>query len=118
MSMDYIRNKEDFDNVVFDSEAPVLVFFTGPWCGPCRRVAPVIEQIAEDYAGKLNVVAVNVDEAPEISVPYHVTSLPTFKIYKKGKVVLEFVGLQSKIDSGASEIKSNICEKLDSALGL
>jgi thioredoxin 1 len=86
----------EFDSVVLRSELPVLVDFWAVWCGPCRAVAPAVDAVAAEYAGKAIVVKVNVDEEPEIAGRYGVQSIPTLAIFKEGKLVDQIVGAQSK----------------------
>ena len=82
----------DFDTVAGQSPVPVLVDLWAPWCGPCRMVAPGVEQAARRLAGRLKVVKVNVDEAPGISARYRATSIPMLLVLDRGKVVDRKVG--------------------------
>jgi thioredoxin 1 len=86
----------EFDNVVLKSELPVLVDFWAVWCGPCRAVAPSVDAVAAEYAGKAIVVKVNVDEEPEIAGRYGVQSIPTLAIFNEGKLVDQLVGAVPK----------------------
>ena len=89
-------NDSNFDSEVLKSSSPVLVDFWAPWCGPCRQIGPVIEQLAGENAGSAKVVKLNVDEAPNSAQSYGVSSIPTLMVFKGGEVVDTFVGVQSK----------------------
>ena len=89
---------ENFEKEVISSELPVLVDFWAPWCGPCQRISPYIEEIAKDYAGRLKVCKLNVDEASEIATKYSVMSIPALMFFNKGKVVETKVGAMNKLD--------------------
>ena len=81
-----------FEQEVLKAELPVLVDFWAPWCGPCHMVAPVIEEIAETYSGKLKVVKVNVDESPTVSSRYQIMSIPTLILFKNGQPIDSLIG--------------------------
>lgn len=86
----------NFQAEVIESTEPVLVDFWAPWCGPCRMIAPMVEELAEENAGALKVAKINIDETQEIAASYGVSSIPTIMIFKNGDVVDRFVGVQPK----------------------
>jgi len=86
----------NFKKEVLESETPVVVDFWATWCGPCRMVAPVIEEIAQEYAGKVKVGKVDVDENSRIASEFGIMSIPTIMIFKNGKVMKQMVGALSK----------------------
>lgn len=90
--MEIKLTKDNFDSEVINSDIPVLVDFWASWCGPCRMIAPVIESIAEKYDGKIKVGKVNVDEEPEISLEYNISSIPTVMIFKNGEETAKSIG--------------------------
>ncbi len=89
-------DKNNFENEVLKSDKPVIVDFWAAWCGPCRMVAPVIDQLADQYSGKVKVAKINVDENPELAGMYQVMSIPTILMFKEGKKVDELVGARPK----------------------
>ncbi len=103
-------NSQNWEKEVMSSPIPVFVDFWAEWCGPCRMVSPVIEELAGEYAGKINFVKVNVDESNELASKYNVFSIPTLALFNKGQVVAQQVGAASKgsyknmIDSALSKI--------------
>lgn len=88
--------EESFTREVLESTVPVLVDFWAAWCGPCRAIAPIVDQIAAEYSGRLKVVKLDVDENGETSVRYGVMNIPTLLLFKGGKVVERLVGAQPK----------------------
>jgi thioredoxin 1 len=102
-----ISTKEDFDEKVIKSKLPVLVDFWAPWCGPCRMVTPIVEELAKEYAGKIVVAKVNTDENSDVSYAYRIMSIPTLILFKDGKEVNKMIGALPK-----DELKSFIDKNL------
>lgn len=96
--MSQVVNDADFDQEVLKSDVPVLVDFWAPWCGPCKAMIPVMDELGQQYAGKLKIVKMNVDENMTTPGNYNVMSIPTFIIVKGGKLASQFVGARSKTD--------------------
>ncbi len=86
----------NFDEEIIQSPLPVLVDFWAPWCGPCNMVAPTVEALAGEYAGRLKVCKVNVDEAPGVAGRFSIRAIPTLIIFKGGKAVEQVIGVQPK----------------------
>jgi thioredoxin 1 len=98
----------NFDSEVLGASQPVLVDFWAPWCGPCRMIAPVIDELANENAGTVKVGKLNTDNAQNTAMRYDVTGIPTIMLFKDGEVVERFVGVQPK---------SRLQEAIDSVKG-
>ena len=89
-------NDSSFKEIVENGTRPVLVDFWAPWCGPCRAIGPIIEELANEYEGKVDFVKVNVDESPQIATAYSIQSIPTLLFFKEGKPMSQVVGMRPK----------------------
>ena len=96
--MEVILTKENFEQEVLKSDIPVVVDFWATWCGPCKMIAPILEQIATDYAGKIKVAKANVDEQMQLAIEHKVEVIPTLFYYKDGKQINKSVGVLEKND--------------------
>ncbi len=106
MSVAQITGK-NFENEVAKSNLPVLVDFWAEWCGPCRMITPIVDEIAKDLTGKLKVGKVNVDDEQELAARFNIMSIPTLLIFKKGEAVDQIVGAMSK-DQLLARINPNL----------
>ena len=89
-------NDLNFDEAVLGSDTPVLVDFAATWCGPCKMIAPLVEQLADEYEGRAKVAKVDIDESPGTAAKYGIRGVPTLKMFKGGQVVAEQVGAAPK----------------------
>ncbi|MBE6619375.1 MAG: thioredoxin [Ruminococcaceae bacterium] len=94
--MEVVITKENFEKEVINSDIPVLVDFFATWCGPCRMLAPVIEEIAKEYEGRVKVCKINVDDEGELAMRYGIASIPTVLLFKDGQVTDKSLGYVPK----------------------
>ena len=94
-------NEANFDEQVLKSELPVLVDFSAVWCGPCRQIAPLVEQLASEYEGRVKVMTVDIDESPAIAQRYGIRGVPSLYMFKGGQVIAHQVGAVPKASIAA-----------------
>ncbi len=94
--MNLITNKNNFEKTILKSKTPVLVDFYADWCTPCKMMSPIIEEVSNEFKGKITVLKINIDECPDIAQKYSVMSIPTIILFKNGEATKTSVGVTSK----------------------
>src|SRR3954447_8458440 len=97
-----ILTKDNFEQEVLKSATPILVDFWAEWCGPCKMIAPILDELADEYSGRVNIGKVNIDDHQNLATEYGVRAIPTLLLFQNGQVAEQIVGLRSKRDLKAS----------------
>ncbi len=108
MSKPIVVDDGNFEQVVLQSKTPVLVDFWAPWCRPCLMIAPILDELAEEYSGRASIARLDVDQNPKIASRYNIMSIPTLLIFKKGEPTSQIVGFRPK-----DELKQTLDAVLD-----
>jgi len=98
MAKPYEVTDANFDSEVVKSDTPVLVDFWAPWCGPCRMVAPIVDELSEEYDGKVKFVKLNTDDNVRVATQFGIRSIPTLLVFKQGEVAGQIIGFRPKSD--------------------
>jgi len=96
-----VLTKDNFEQEVLNYDGVIMVDFWAPWCGPCRAVGPIIDELANEYDGKVKVAKINIDDEGEVAAQFRVMSIPTIMLFKKGEVVERVVGARTKKEFAA-----------------
>jgi len=99
--------KDNFDQEVINSKMPVLVDFWAEWCGPCRMMHPILEEIDKELSEQIKICKINVDENPEISMKYEIMSIPNLKLFKNGQIIDNFIGFRPR-ETFIKELKESL----------